>query len=454
MFDLLVKNANLQVGRSGIDIACAKGRILAVESNIDGEARETIDATGRLVIPPFVDAHWHLDGALLHGNPHSNESGTLYEGIEIWSKLKQTTTVENYKERARRVLCWAIANGSLHVRCQTDICEPQLRAVKALIELRDELKPYIDLQLVAFPQDGYLRDPNAIQLMKRALDMGMDVVGGIPDYELTVRLGNEAVRQLCELADKRGLLVDMHIDQTTDPQSRQIEALAQECIRLKMGARISASHCPSMANFDDYYANKLIAQIAQSEMNICVQPMVAATCWGAMARVGELLDGGVNVALGQDCVMDPWYPFGKCEMLDIAHMAIVWGRILVEKKKAMVFNSITYGGAKALNLDGYGIAKGNYADLVVLQAPDPLEAIRIRPPRLAVIRRGEVIARQQAQRADLSLGSQRLATDFTRDNVLSTEGAQPLVQSRRHLHTAEQRQQASHMRMPGILAEE
>ncbi|MGE0775966.1 MAG: cytosine deaminase [Sphingomonadaceae bacterium] len=434
MFDLLVKNANLQDGRTRIDIACTKGRIVAVESNIEGEARETIDATGRLVIPPFVDAHWHLDGALLHGNPYSNESGTLYEGIDLWMKLKQTASVDDYKERARRVLCWAIANGSLHIRCQTDICDPELRAVQALIELRDELKPYIDLQLVAFPQDGYLRDPNGLRLMKRALDMGMDVVGGIPDYELTAPLGYEAVRQLCEIADKRGLLVDMHIDQTTDPQSRQIEAITQECIRLKMGARLSASHCPSMFNFNDYYANKLIAQIAQAEMNICVQPMVAATCWGIMARVRQLLDAGVNVAFGQDSVMDPWYPFGKCEMLDVAHMAIVWGRTLVEKTKAKVFNGITYGGAKALNIDGYGIAKGSYADLVVLQAPDPIEAIRIRPPRLAVIRRGEVIARQPAQRAEINLGGQRVAVDFTRDDVLRSEGARPHAHTHTHRH--------------------
>jgi len=190
-----------------------------------------------------------------------------------------------------------------------------------------------------------------------------------------------------------------------------------------MGARISASHCPSMASFDDYYANKLIGQIAQADMNICVQPMVAATCWGVMARIGQLLDGGVNVALGQDCVMDPWYPFGKCEMLDIAHMAIVWGRILVEKKKAKVFDCITYGGAKALNLDNYGIAKGNHADMVVLQAPDPLEAIRIRPPRLAVIRRGEVIARQQAQIAEIKLGPDHLTLDFTREDLLRSQGA-------------------------------
>jgi cytosine deaminase len=434
MFDLLVKNANLQDGRRRIDIACAKGRIVAVEPNIEGEARETIDANGNLVTPPFVDAHWHLDGALLHGNPFTNETGTLYEGIDLWTKLKRTATVEDYKERIRRVLCWAIANGSLHVRAQTDICEPELRAVQALIELRDELKPYIDLQLVAFPQDGYLRDPDAIKLMKRALDMGMDVVGGIPDYELTAPLGHDAVRQLCELADKRGLLVDMHVDQTTDPQSRQVEAITQECLRLKMGARVSASHCPSMFNFDDYYAEKLIAQIAEAQMNICVQPLVAATCWGIMARVRQLLEADVNVAFGQDCVMDPWYPFGKCEMLDVAHMAIVWGRILVEKTKHKVFNGITYGGAKALNIDGYGIARNGNADLVILQAPDPMEAIRIRPVRLAVIRRGQVVARQPAHRAELTLGDQRIAVDFTRDDVLRGEGARPKAHAHGHRH--------------------
>lgn len=432
MFDLIVRNANLQDGRTGIDIACSKGRIVAVEANIDGEAREVVDATGRLVCPPFVDAHWHLDGALLHGNPHVNESGSLYEGIDIWSRYKKTQTVEDYKERARRVLSWAIANGSLHVRAQTDICDPELRATQALIELRDELKPWIDLQLVAFPQDGYLRDPDGLKLMKRALDMGMDVVGGIPDYELTAPLGFEAVRQLCEIAEKRGLLVDMHIDQTTDPQSRQIEAITQETIRLGMGSRVSASHCPSMANFNDYYAGKLLAQIAQAGMNVCVQPMVAATCWGIMARVNEMLDAGVNVAFGQDSVMDPWYPLGKGEMLDVAHMAIVWGRVLIRRKQLKVFDCITYGGATALNLPDYGIAKGKYADLVVLQAPDPLEAIRIRPPRLAVIRRGEVISRSQAQRAELTLGGQRLEIDFTTADALRGPGVRPCAHGHHH----------------------
>ena len=332
MLDLLVKNATLQDGTKGVDIACLGGKIAEVAPGIAGDAKEIVNADGFLVAPPFVDSHFHVDCALLHGDPYVNESGELYEGIDHWLKIKETLTVESVKQRAKSVCTWAIANGTLHIRAQTDICDPQLRAAQALIEVREEMKPYLDLQVVAFPQDGYLRDPHAVALMTRALDMGVDVVGGIPDYELTAPLGYESIRQLCELAEKRGLLVDMHIDQTPDPQSRQVEAITAEIIRLGLGHRASASHCPSMANFHDYYANKLVAQMAQAEMNVVVQPMTAATCWGVMTRVSQLYDAGVNVAFGQDSVSDPWYPLGKCEMLDIAHMAIVYGRMLSEKR--------------------------------------------------------------------------------------------------------------------------
>ncbi|WP_244597777.1 cytosine deaminase [Roseitalea porphyridii] len=420
--DLIVKNATLQDGSTGIDIACSNGMIVAVEPNIDAEAGEIIDASGRLVVPPFVDAHWHLDAALLHGDPYVCETGLLYEGINAWLELKAEATVASYKERMRQALAWAVANGLLHIRCQTDICDLQLRQVQALVELRDELRDLIDLQLVAFPQDGYLRDPNARSLMTRALDMGLDVVGGIPDYELTAEIGFESVKQLCELANERNLMVDMHVDQTPDPNSRQIEAVAHQAIRLGMGARVSASHCVSMKNFADYYADKLIAQIAQAEMNVCVQPMTAATCWGVMTRVNELYDAGVNVAFGQDSVMDPWFPFGKCDMLDVAHMAIVYGRLMSEKKKARVFDSITYGGARALQVEGYGIANNMNADMVVLQAADPMEAIRIRATRLAVIRRGKVIARQNEQRASVMLGDRTIEIDFTREGVKRSGG--------------------------------
>ena len=420
MFDLLVKNAALQDGAKRIDIACQGDKIVEVASAIAGAAKETIDAAGCLVVPPFVEGHLHVDAALLHGNPYINESGELYEGIDNWLKIKESMTVENFKERARQICAWAIANGTLHIRCQTDICDPQLRAVRALIEVREEMRPFIDLQLVAFPQDGYLRDPNAAKLMLKALDMGMDVVGGIPDYELTAALGNESVRQLCELAQARGLLVDMHIDQTPDPHSRQVEAITAETIRTGLGKRATASHCPSLANFHDYYANKLIAQMAKSEINVMVQPMTASTCWGVMTRVSELYDAGVNIGFGEDCIMDPWYPLGKADMLEIAQMAIVFGRMLSEKKKHKVFDSITYGGARALSVEGYGIAKGKFADLVVLQAADPMEAIRIKAARLAVVRRGKIISRQEKRTATLTLDNKIVPLDFTVENLRAT----------------------------------
>ena len=210
----------------------------------------------------------------------------------------------------------------------------------------------------------------------------------------------------------------MHIDQTPDPQSRQIEALTAETIRLNLGPRVTASHCPSLSNFHDYYARKLIAQMARIRVNVMVQPMTASTCWGVMTRVSELYDAGVKHRLrAEDCIMDPWYPLGKGDMLEIAHMAIVYGRMLSEKKKHLVFDGITYGGARALNLEGYGLAKGKYADLVLLQASDPMEAVRIRPARLAVVRRGKVIARQDKRVSTITLENLNLSVDFTAENI-------------------------------------
>jgi len=418
MFDLIVRNANLQDGRTGIDIACQDGKIVEVGPHIEGEARETIDATGRLVSPHFVDSHLHLDAALTHGNPRINESGELYEGINLWAEIKPQFSVEEVKKRARDYCTWAIANGTLSIRCQTDICEERLVQAEALVEVRDEMEPYIDLQLVAFPQDGYYRYKGATELLARALDLGLEVVGGIPDYELTARLGNESVRELCELAEKRGLLVDMHTDQTLDPQSRQVEALTYETIRLGLGARASASHCTSMTNMHDNYAMKLIEQMAIAGMNVVVSPMTSATCLKVMTRVAQLWDGGVNISFGQDCVMDPWYAFGKADMLDVAHMAIHFGRLLSEQRKAQVFDAITYGGARTLNLDGYGLDKGCNADMVVLQASDPMEAVRLKAARLYVIRRGEVIARRAPEITEVTLADRRIDVDFSKESVV------------------------------------
>jgi len=413
-FDLVVRGANLPDGRTAQDIGCAGGRIKAIEAGIAAQGAIEIDARGCLVSPPFVDGHLHMDAALLQGRPRVNQTGGLYEGIGIWAEAKKTVTREDYKERARQVCYWSIAQGTLHIRCQTDICEPNLTAVRALLEVRDEMKPFIDLQIVAFPQDGFYRFPGASRLLREAVELGAEVVGGIPDYELTVDQGNRSIAELCRIAAERNRMVDMHMDQTTDPQSRQIETLTAETIQLGLGSRVTASHCPTLSSVNSYYLDKLIAQIAQSEMNIMVQPMQAATCWGIMAPIGKLLRAGVNVALGQDCILDPWYPFGKCDMLDIAHMAATFGQVLDSEGKHRLFHAVTGGGARALGLSSYGLAVGNPANLVVLEAETPEEAIRLRPARLAVIRNGKVLSRQQPRNAQLTLGDTPLTVNPAR----------------------------------------
>ena len=232
MFDLVIKNANLPDGRNGVDIAVNDGRIVEVDPAIPPFGDETIDATNCLVTPPFVDPHFHMDATLSLGLPRLNESGTLLEGIALWGELKPHLTVEAIKQRAHALTKWSIANGVLAIRSHVDVCDDRLLAVEALLEVRAEIAPWIDLQLVAFPQDGYLRSPTAVANLKRALDMGVDVVGGIPHFERTMADGAASVAALCEIAAQRGLLVDMHCDETDDPMSRHIETLIYETQRL------------------------------------------------------------------------------------------------------------------------------------------------------------------------------------------------------------------------------
>ncbi|MEL6642258.1 MAG: cytosine deaminase, partial [Pseudomonadota bacterium] len=258
MFDLIVKNAALPDGRTGIDIACRAGTIAAVEPNISADAKETLDAEGYLVSPPFVDPHFHMDATLSLGTPRMNVSGTLLEGISLWGELKTVQSVEDIVDRAIRYCQLAVANGIGAIRSHVDTCDDALTGVRALLEVREKVKDYLDLQLVAFPQDGLLRSPNALENTKRALDLGVDVVGGIPHFERTMSDGTESVRILCELAAERDLLVDIHCDESDDPLSRHIETLAYETQRLGLGGRVTGSHLTSMHSMDNYYVSKLI----------------------------------------------------------------------------------------------------------------------------------------------------------------------------------------------------
>jgi cytosine deaminase len=421
MLDLLIRNATLPDGRKGIDIAVANGRIVEVRPQVSAEALETIDAAGLLVSSAFVDSHFHMDSTLSLGQPRLNESGTLLEGIQIWGELKPDLTAEAIKQRALQYCRWAIARGTLAIRSHVDICDDRLLAVEALLEVRREMRPWLDIQLVAFPQDGFLRYAKARENLIRALDMGVDVVGGIPHFERTMADGAASVTALCEIAAGRSLLVDMHCDESDDPWSRHVETLAFETQRLGLHGRVTGSHLTSMHSMDNYYVSKLIALMHEARLSAVANPLINITLQGrhdtypkrrGMTRVKELIEAGINTAFGHDCVMDPWYGLGSGDMLEVAHMGLHVGQMTGLAEARACFAAVTENGAKALALESYGIEPGCHADLVLLQARDSIEAIRLRATRLKVIRRGEVIAETAPVGTELRLGSDVTVENF------------------------------------------
>jgi len=410
--DLIIRKANLPDGRTDIDIGIKDGKILVLESSLSAKATEEIDASGKLVSPPFVDAHFHMDATLSLGLPRLNQSGTLLEGIALWGELKPHLTIEAIKERALRYCDLAVARGLLAIRSHVDICDPRLLAVDALLEVRKEVAPYLDLQLVAFPQDGYLRDPSAAKLMETALDRGLDVVGGIPHFERTMAEGKKSVEDLCRIAAERGLRVDMHCDESDDPHSRHIETLTAETVRHGLQGRVTGSHLTSMHSMDNYYVSKLLPLMAEAEMNVIANPLINITLQGrhdtypkrrGMTRVPELIHAGVNVAFGQDCVMDPWYSLGSADMLEVASMGLHLAQMTGVDQMRECFQAITEVPAAIMGLEGYGIEKGCNADLVILQAKDPIEALRLKANRLFVIRRGKVISTSPPAESHLNI---------------------------------------------------
>ena len=417
--DILVRNGTLSDGRRA-DIAIAAGRIEAIAPRIDAEARDTIDAAGCLVAPPFVDVHFHMDATLSYGIPRINRSGTLLEGIALWGELKPLLTHEAVLERALAYCDWAVAMGLLAVRSHVDVCDERLLAVEALLEAKKRVAPYLDLQLVAFPQDGYFRSPGAVANLSRALDLGVDVVGGIPHFERTMEDGRASVRDLCEVAAKRGLLVDLHCDETDDPLSRHVETLAFETQRLGLGGRVAGSHLTSMHSMDSYYVSKLLPLLREAGVAAIPNPLINIVIQGrhdtytkrrGMTRVPELLEHGIEVAFGQDCVLDPWYPLGTADMLDVAFMGLHVAQMTSPAAMRRCFDLVTEAPARIMHLDGYGLAKGCVASLVVLEASDPVEALRLRATRLAVVSKGRIVARTASRTAALSLSGRPAIVD-------------------------------------------
>ena len=434
MFDLIVRGASLPDGRTGLDVAVRGERIAAVEPHgvlAGAVAARELDARGLLLAPPFVDAHFHMDATLSLGLPRLNASGTLLEGIALWGELKPSLTQQAIVERALAYCDIAVARGLLAIRSHVDTSDPRLLAVDALLEVKRRVAPYLDLQLVAFPQDGVLRydprrdDPSctasAIDLLERALDRGVDVVGGIPHFERTMEDGRESVRLLCEIAARRGLRVDMHCDESDDPMSRHIETLAFHARRLGLQGRVAGSHLTSMHSMDTYYVSKLIPLIAEAGVAAIANPLINITLQGrhdgypkrrGMTRVPELMAAGVTVAFGHDCVMDPWYPMGSGDLLEVASMGLHVAQMTGQAAMRAAFDAVTEAPARILGLDGYGLRPGCRADFVLLHARDPIEAIRLRAARLAVVRRGRIVAEQAPAVSRLALEGRPAEVDF------------------------------------------
>ncbi|MBA4112501.1 MAG: cytosine deaminase [Verminephrobacter sp.] len=421
MLDLLVRNATLPDGRTRMSIAVQDGRITEVTEGLAAPAHETLDAQGLLLSPPFVDAHFHLDSALTYGQPRVNESGTLLEGIALWGELKPQLTHDAIVERALRYCDGAVARGLLAIRSHVDTSHPSLLTVQALLEVRQRVAPYLDLQLVAFPQDGLLRAPDGLRNLQRALDLGVDVVGGIPHFERTQAMGAESIRILCELAAAQGKRVDMHCDESDDPLSRHVESLAFEAQRVGLQGRVTGSHLTSMHSMDNYYVSKLIPLMAEAQLGVVANPLINITLQGrhdsyprrrGMTRVPELMAAGLTVAFGQDCVMDPWYGLGSADMLEVAHMGLHVGQMTSQAAMRQCYEAVTTHPARLLGLEAYGLEAGCHADFVLLHARDTVEAIRLRAARLAVFRRGRRVASSPAPVARLALPGRPESVDF------------------------------------------
>ena len=419
MSDLIIRNCNLGNSDSK-DIFIKNGLIEDITNNIPKIGCPEIDAKNYFVTSPFVDSHFHMDATLSYGLPRVNQSGTLLEGIQLWGELKPTLTKDAIKNRARKLCKWAIARGTLIIRSHVDVSGDNLLAVEALLEIKDEMKEYIELQLVAFPQDGLLRS-NCHKNLIKSLDMGVDVVGGIPHFERTMDEGSESIKILCELAEKRNLLVDMHCDESDDPNSRHIETLTLHTNRLNMNGRVAGSHLTSMHSMDNYYFSKLIGLMVEAEMNVIPNPLINITIQGkhdtypkrrGMTRVPEQIKAGLNVAFGHDCVMDPWYPLGSHDMLEVAHMALHVAHMTGVNEMVSCFDSVTTTAAKVLHIEKYGLKKGSYGDLVILQCKNKIEALRLKPTRLFVIKKGTVISSSNPTEYKLQINSKPEFTDL------------------------------------------
>lgn len=404
MTTLLLQNCRLKATTDLVSILVRDGIIAEIAPTIDTPADSIIDAGGNLVTPPFVESHIHLDSVLAAGQPRFNSSGTLFEGIEIWRERKASLTREDVRARALEALKLMATHGVLYVRTHVDVTEPRLIALDALLELRDQVKDWVTVQVVAFPQDGIYSKPENESLLEEALRRGADAVGGIPHYELTREDGVRSISRIFALAEQYDRLIDVHCDEVDDDQSRFLESIVAEAIKRGGGERVSASHTTAFGSYNDSYAYKLMGFLRRTNINFIANPLINITLQGrtdsypkrrGLTRIKELWQNGINVSLGQDCIYDPWYIFGTGSMIGVANMTVHVSQMTGLQEIDACFDMIAENGAKSMHIQDYGITVGNPANLVVLPVQDAFNALRYQVAPTTVISRGHIIAQNQ-----------------------------------------------------------
>jgi len=414
---MLIRNVALR-GREGKwDILVEEGIIKKIEQDIAADGHEIVEGRGNLAMEPFVEPHIHLDTTMSAGEPRWNMSGTLFEGIECWSERKEMLTLEDVKRRAKKALEWQIANGIQFVRTHCDVTDPELTALKALIEVREEMKEFVEIQIVAFPQEGILSYEGGLELLEKALVMGADVVGAIPHFEYQRDWGVDSIRKAVDLAVKYDKMMDVHCDEIDDEQSRFLEVLASEAWKKGIGHRVTASHTTAMGCYNDPYTYKLFRLLKESKVNFVANPLVNIHLGGrfdtypkrrGVTRVKELLEADINVAFGHDDIFDPWYPMGNGNMLQVLHMGLHVCHIMGYEEIKKSLDIISKNGAKVLCLENYGIEEGMPANLIILTEDNEFDVVRLQASVMYSIRNGRVISETKPKEVKVFLSEEKV----------------------------------------------
>ena len=417
--ELTIINARLE-NRNGLwKLHIVNGLFQTIEpqDNLEVGFGNHVDADGGLATPPFVEPHIHLDTTQTAGEPSWNQSGTLFEGIERWAERKAMLSHDDVKQRAMQTLKWQIANGIQHVRTHVDVSDPTLTALKAMLEVKQDMAEWIDLQIVAFPQEGLLSYPDGEALLEEALCMGADVVGATPHIEFTREYGIESLHKAFALAAKYDSLIDIHCDEIDDEQSRFIETVAALAHRDGLGSRVTASHTTAMHSYNGAYTSRLFRLLKLSKINFVANPLVNIHLQGrfdtypkrrGITRVKEMLEANINVCFGHDDVLDPWYPLGTANMLQVLHMGLHICQLMGYDQINDSLNLITNNSATTLNLQDYGIETGRPGNLIILPAENAFDAIRRQVSVRYSIRRGKIIAQTVPSQTTLLLDKQEL----------------------------------------------